>query len=238
MLSEEAATRGFFCLLTDKTDSMCVCRCAGSWQSHWQCMLLQHNLGQLKMENCNRFCFALGFFASNFLIDGTGGKNWQNKTKSGFAVWKQADFFHFRCGMCGCPNVKVCRLTGNSSGPPLCYLTLAIHFGNSLDTAQQWNMSCFPSIKTPKRLHHHPFVGGKTLWMTWDGKNSHTGQETLENYTLHNMELSSAAWLHLVILCNSLDRHLKRLVHYINQVAKKKKNLKTSAMSRPDYWRC
>lgn len=46
------------------------------------------------------------------------GKSCRDQTKSGCAVWKEADFFHLCCGLCGRPTVDACRLTGNNSGPP------------------------------------------------------------------------------------------------------------------------
>lgn len=113
-------------------------------------------------------------FCVNFFIDGIGGKNYQDKTKSGFAVWKQADFFHLRCGTCGCPNVEVCRLTGNSSGPP--------HF-----VIQPSPYILAHTLFPPqKKLHLRPqieciitrLVGCNTLWMTCAENSSHPSQET------------------------------------------------------------
>lgn len=187
-------------------------------------------------------------------MDGSDGKNCQDKTKSGFAVWREADFFHLRCGMCGCPTVEVCRLTGNSSGPPLCYLTLAIHFGNSSDTPQRWLTLLFSphqtSIKTPKWLHHYSSVGCKRLvgWLVWHAGNNSQRHKTLvkgllRNNKLRNTGLSWATFspaLRVVTFSDTLQfirltpEKASALFKRSNKEEKKKSSLKTSAMSRPD----
>lgn len=67
-------------------------------------------------------------------------------------------FFHLLCGMCGCPNLKICRQTGNSYGLFSPNNTIGARSDTCCDTGKNGAANKFTSVLDWNGLHklHYP----------------------------------------------------------------------------------